>query len=146
MAQINWSGGANAFGPGIYLVEVLDAKEKVSSKGDPMFIAAFGAVEFNREAIGDDVLMLGGKGAGIGLAKLKALGFKGTEPEIRAPELIGRRVWACFHREEYTGNDGNKYAKLKVNIRAEHSSCGYWPEKDKPAGALEALPADEAPF
>lgn len=146
MARIDWNAGQQSyFAPGIYLVEVVSASERVSKNGDPMFIAKLGAAHFGKEVVADDVLMLAGKGAGIGTAKLKALGFKGDEPSIEHFELVGRRAWAALDLDEYEGKDGVARKRLRVNIAAEGSQCGYWPESTRPDGAIEPS-QDEQPF
>lgn len=136
MATINWdqkTDDALGWKEGVYLAEIAGAEEKASrSKGDPMFIVRFDAVDFGSSHLADDVVMLGGKGWSIGRAKLEALGFDESAAEIAAGELIGRRVYLrlAYKDEEY---DGKTFRNLRVETRFRPEfSSGYWPDGDDP--------------
>jgi hypothetical protein len=144
MAQVDWSDpNETDLKSGIYLAQVEKAEEKPSSKGDPMFKVTLKAVAF-RTTLCDDFIMLGGKGRGMGQAKLKALGFGPDVKEIHASELVGQRVYARVAFQEYDDKrTGTKRRSLKV-VNVEGSYCGYWPESEKPEGVLEPDPAAQA--
>ncbi len=146
MARLNWSDAENAgkgFGPGVYLCEVLRAEEGVSkSSGAPYFKVKLGAVAFGNRELCDDFLMLGGKGANIGLRKLLALGIPKGMETLEAHRLIGKRVYACVDIEEWEKSNGTMGTSLKVNIKALGSEMGYWPEASKPEGVIEPAGGD----
>lgn len=152
MVNINWAdmdkdnGGGRMMPPGIYLCEVIEAREGVSKKtGDPYFRLDLAAVDFGRKKICDDILMLGGKGAGIGLRKLMALGIEKGSTLDSAHELLGKRVYARVDVEEWEKSDGTSGKQLKVNIKAPSSDMGYWPLSNVPDGVT--VPGeDDTPF
>ena len=74
-----------------------------------------------------DIIMLQGKGIGIGLQKLMALGFSKEDSEIVAAELMGRRAFVALKQETYEGQK-----RLAVDISAKGSSVGYWTEDNPP--------------
>jgi hypothetical protein len=127
MAQVDWSDPHEAtLDEGIYLVEIVRSEEKPSSKGDAMFKVELRAVAF-REKLCDDFIMLAGNGRGVGQAKLKALGFGPDSGEIRAGDLVARRVYASAKSEIYRDKRQLKVAR-------------YWPESAKPEGVREPDP------
>lgn len=153
MVNINWAdmdkdnGGGRMMPPGVYLVEVSEAREGVSKKsGDPYFKLDLVAVDFQRKKLCDDILMLGGKGAGIGLRKLIALGIERGAMLDSAHELIGKRVYARVDVEEWEKSDGTSGKQLKVNIKAPGSDMGYWNVKTPPDGVTVPGDVDDTPF
>ena len=144
MAQLNWGDYEEPerferMGPGRYLVEIEDASEKTSKAGDAYFNLRLKAVGFGK-VLCFDVVMLAGKGRGIGYAKLKALGVTEKDEQLAAAELIGRRAYVEVESEEYDGK-----TRLSVSIGAEDSLCGYWDENDRPSKVIESEEG-EAPF
>lgn len=146
MAKIPWKE-AGALAPGTYSIEVVKSVEKLSKNGGaPYFEAELLALDFGK-TLCFDILMLAGKGAGIGVTKLRALGFTEERDEIAAGELIGRRAFVAVGDDEYDGK-----VRLKVDINAEGSKCGYWPEDEKPEGVLlpgapgQTEDVDDTPF
>lgn len=150
MAQIDWTGGRKVWPEGRYRFEVRGCEEKVSkSSGASMFVVGLSALDWGGEMLCQDIIMLGGKGAGIGIQKLKALGFSGTEREIKAGELVGRRGFCNLGIEEYQEGDKPPVRQSKVGWeKGDGSMCGYWPETVVPDGVLEPEESmdDSAPF
>lgn len=136
MARINvregreQEAGGGMLPGGTYLAEVRnDAKEKDSAKGDPYFAVTFKVAEGERagEFLCNDAIMLGGKGFGIGMKKLRALGFdvdSKDDLEIEASDLIGRRARLTVAEQAYTKTDGSKGRSLKPTGDAD-SNFGY---------------------
>lgn len=112
------------FKEGVYYVEVKASEERIAQSSAAYFNVTLAAVEHGMQTICYDILMLAGKGHGIGLAKLDALGFE-KRHTLEAGELVGRRVYAALVEEEYQGKK-----RLCVDIGAEGAKCGYWPEGD----------------
>ena len=122
MVRVNMNDEGEGFAlrePGAYLAEVEDVEERMSKAGDPFF-------SLKLRAVGDgtflcfDVLMLGGKGWGMGRAKLVALGVPDNyEGDLTPGMLIGKRVMAHTTIETYQGKD-----RVKVNSNAGHY-CGF---------------------
>lgn len=141
------SGGLAA--PGRYYAEVKDAKEKISkSSGVPMFEVYFKDVETGSGLCYDNI-MLGGRGAGIGVKKLKCLDAvleeegKYVLPDDAA-ELIGRRCCITIKHEKYTDNNGNAKTKAAIDFDVGES-FGYEPEGE--SKKVSTHPGDdEIPF
>lgn len=140
---------ASEFEPGIMLGEIKTCDLKYSrNSGDPYFhvswhdAGTFGAGKF----ICKDVIMLAGGGRGIGLSKLRVLGFQevkdGDGPpyiDAEAHDLVGRRAWIRLDWEDFERADGTSGRSLKVKTEMQPKfSSGYWhentppPEADKP--------------
>jgi hypothetical protein len=130
MARIDWkeekpSGGSNeSMSAGVYHVEVADAEERVSQSGDAYFSIRLKDLESGR-IVCFDIIMLAGKGLGIGLSKLSKLGFDKDDDEIVAAQLIGRRAWVGTKEESYNGKE-----RLVVDIKWAGSSTGYFAEDE----------------
>ena len=121
--------------PGVDLWRVIACEEKTSRSGDAMLNLKLAREEDQGDHV-YDVVMLEGKGRGIGIQKLRAFlpdGFKG---ELDPVSLIGARVWADMSIEEYQGKQS-----LKVDIGGlKHA--GYQRADDPPDGR-DAPPKDE---
>lgn len=132
------------FEPGIYLAVVKGCDEKKSKKnGTPYFNLRLHDDETG-ELLCWDTAMLDGNGKGIGIAKLKALGFfQSDEPErVDAEDVIGRRAWVRVAWDTYEGK-----TRLKVETRMEPDfDLGYWPEGEMPPEAADPLaPVSQVP-
>lgn len=140
MAYVDMADSAELnFDPGVYLCEVIKAEEKKSRSGDVMFpVELRGVAPAARNLSVFDFIMLGGKGKGMGLAKLSALGIpKDFRGELRPAQIIGKRVWLFLEWDEYTDSDGKTRRNLKPDPN-QGSHCGYQPESDPPEGAAVA--------
>jgi hypothetical protein len=113
-------------------------QERSKSSNEPMLRIKFkcGANELN------DVAMLGGKGWGIGKAKLIALGLSPTfSGNLEPLDFVGRNVWIATVLGSFEGVDkktGNRktFQKLEVDIgQLEHA--GYQAADKVPAGAVK---------
>lgn len=150
--KIDWNGGdTGGFLPGVYLAEVANAEEKRSKSGDAYFNLRLDSSSLDGETrcLCYDIVMCQGKGAGIGLAKLKALGFDSTRDAIEPSDLKGRRVWVNVDWDEYEGKK-----RLKIVTEFNPFECGMWAENDPPEGATssvfeptaEPVNVDDTPF
>ncbi len=106
---------------GCHLASVATAEIKVS-KDDDGYIS----VTFTLPESGDwrvfDIVMLSGKGAGIGAAKSKALGHPLEHGQPVLPAIyVGCQVKLWLKVEQYDGKD-----RLKVDI-SRGTYCGYDP-------------------
>lgn len=131
--KIDWNASSSGgYGPGLHLVMVGKAEEKRSKKGDAYFNLRLDTESFdgNKGTLCFDVVMVQGGGAGIGLAKLKALGFDNARDVIEPEDIQGRRAWVNVDFEWY---DGKKRLKVVTNFEPTFT-CGYWPENEKPEG------------
>ena len=130
--KIDWSAGDFALGgPGLHLVTVEAAEEKRSKGGDAYFNLRLSTSTFEGKTatLCFDILMVQGGGAGIGLAKLKALGFDSAREVISPEDIVGRRAWVNVDVDEYEGKK-----RLKVVTEFNPFACGYWPETAPPDG------------
>jgi Protein of unknown function (DUF669). len=133
--------------PGVYYVEVSDAKEKRSNKtGDGMFEVTFVAVDRRKQKLCRDYIMVEGKARGMGIQKLQALGLSmtGKTAVIGASDLIGKRAYVNVIVEEREHN-GKLYADLKV-ARLDKGDVGYFNESEPPesySGKAHAPKASE---
>lgn len=125
------------FTPGTYYAEVKGCEEKNAQKtGDPYFNVEWKCCETG-DRICYDIIMLRGRGwPGIGRRKLKALGF--TEGGLEAWDLIGKRAFIAVDWED----DLKGGKRLAVDIRANGSEAGYWPE-NAPPGEVTEPPSDD---
>ena len=132
------SGAGGKLKPGRYLVEVDDAIEKESKKGDPMILLSLKAIKTGKFCAYDNIMLDGG-GAGIGKAKLSGFGIAVKNgDEVTAKKLIGKRALAHLKEEVYEGK-----TKLAVDIeQGEH--CGYdiegAPIEGEPVEGFESIP------
>lgn len=141
MVHLNWDkdSGPELLPAGTYLVEVQEASEKNSkASGDPYFELKLRAVDHGR-LLCYDIAMLAGKGRGIGMGKLEALGIEPGTPELIAGDLIGKRAYAAVTEESYKGTP-----RLRVDINADTSICGYWPEDETPPSVNHGEPQEAA--
>lgn len=148
MVNLDWSkydpDGTGSIEPGIHYVEIAEAKEKTSSKGDPMFELVLRQVSTNA-LVCWDYIMLGGKGANIGYAKLIGIGLEEGSSSVEPQDLIGRRVYASIMEEERV-YEGKSRRSLKVDI-SDGGHCGYWPDGDPPLAYDASLDGqEETPF
>jgi hypothetical protein len=150
---MDWSEAPlSDYKPGVYLGEVKKCETKIARSGESYLNLEWHDVS---GAFGEgglicwDRLMMGGRGRGISQAKLKVLGFRGTEPSIEPEDVVGRRAWIRVDWHEYEPN-GEKKRNLQVTsqFRPEFQS-GYWPENSPPkiegGGALAPI-EDDTPF
>lgn len=101
---------SSGFAPaGRHLCEVASDFEKTSAKGDPginlLWVVVGG--EFEGMPACYDMVMLGGKGFGIGVSKLKALGVDFSKPfHYSSGDLRGRRAFITTVNRTYKKGDG----------------------------------------
>ena len=142
--QVNDATGMVA--EGWHKARVSDCQAKVAkSSGDAYYNLSLETLA--GDFIAYDVAMLEGKGNGIGIAKLLALGAAKDEGDCyeydSAGQLRGRRAWVYVTHEEYEGK-----TRCKVDIR--QGKCGYLPEDQQPpdvaaGGDAGGPPDDGAP-
>lgn len=126
---------------GIYHIEVANAEERQSASGNAYFSLRLEDLESGR-TLCFDIIMLEGKGLRIGLAKLSRLGFKpGDDDELVAAQLIGRRGYVSVAEETW-----KEEKRLKVDISAKTSSCGYWSEEEPPQEFQTDNSEEKPPF
>lgn len=122
---------------GRYFAEVSACEEKSSKSGDDYYNLSFTEVGTGR-FLCYDIAMLEGKGAGIGVKKLKAVGGaveEGDEYAIKpAGEVIGGRVYLHLVHESY----GDK-TRCVPDFKCDAAPFGYEP-CDPPS-----VPAPSAP-
>jgi hypothetical protein len=125
------AGEGGLAAPGRYLAEVVKCEEKNSNKtGEPYF-----NVEYKRVDTGDhlcfDVIMLGGRGLGIGYKKLlilQAIKKNDSIISIEPHQLIGLRVVLDVVHQQYPGNDGTQKTKCVPFFQGpkdENQAFGY---------------------
>jgi len=144
VVDLDWTeGDPEVAKPGLYLAEVFIAEDKISKGGD-----SYINVQLKNTATSKllcyDILMLQGNGARIGYGKLSVLGVERGTTTLNVAELVGRRMWVATTLEEYMGTE-----RLIVDIQAESSTMGYWPEDAPPKGAPSVTPAaapEDTPF
>jgi hypothetical protein len=112
---------------GIYLAEVSVAAAMVSKRGDDYFRLTLCAPDFGMAVLCEDILMLAGKGLGIGATKLHALGIPDGQEFVESHELLGLQVYAALALDEFQNSEGAKQERMQVNIAFPSSKCGYWP-------------------
>lgn len=140
MARIDWSPDTSGLPvPGIYPAEVHSVEEKKSKKPPYSTYLKVKLVSIEtRDTLCYDMIMLEGKGRGMGQRKLRVLGVDETTQEIDPASLVGRRAFVAIIHEPY----GDRL-QAKVDGYAETSICGYWPyDGPPPPGTI----ADETPF
>jgi hypothetical protein len=95
--------GAPTRAPGRYAVQVIEAVEGVTKKGDPKIDLRLGNMA--GKTIGWDTLTFGDN-PGIAHKKLEALGYdmgSGDEIVVDAARLVGLRCQVTFKEETYDG-------------------------------------------
>jgi hypothetical protein len=136
---------AGGYAPaGRHLCECVEDTEKKSQKAphSPYINARFVVVGGEHDGMTKcwDVLMLGGKGMGIGVTKLEALGYDFSKPfRYNSGDLSGRRVYITTVEQEYEkpdGKGGTVKATKMVPIFDRDLNFGYEPvDGVKPADA-----------
>ena len=144
------AGQGGDFEPGVHLVEVIDAEHRHGQSGDPLFgIKLEGTgLSGTKSTLCRDVIMLAGKGLGIGVAKLKALGFfaDGEPEDVQAHQLVGRRCWVRVDWQRYKDRNGENRKGLKPVGSFDPFDCGYYPEGEPPEDVSDPLfPETEQP-
>lgn len=125
--------------PGWHRVEVAKAEKKRSKSASRDAYFNLELVNPDTKSIlGWDVAMLEGKGNGIGIKKLAALGAAtrqdgGWVVPDNPGEVVGCRGWAYFVHKEYTDSEGK--AKIGTKVDIDHGEKGYLAEDDTPPSA-----------
>lgn len=152
MADLNWKAAEERTtkAPGVYLVEVDEAEERTGkTSGDPYFNVRLKDVK-GGGTLCYDILMLAGKGAGMGYARLRQLGISDETPSLQAAALVGLRAWVIVAEEEWKDEK-----RLKVIPKWDDGAkAGYWSEDMPPAphdnanafGAAPAVEDEDLPF
>lgn len=135
---------------GVYLMEVVETETTESRDGHGMVKLKLRAVGVRGLEIKDNI-MLGGRGWGIGRAKLTALGVpEGFSGQLDPSELRDRRVFVFLANEDWTPKQGPHAGKTFTNLKPDPSQgthSGYQPESNPPAGVtVPAEDVDDAPF
>jgi hypothetical protein len=134
---------------GVYLAEVKSAVPKASKSSGEMMLEMVYLCRHESDAFEvRDYIMLGGKGWGMGHAKLCALGIpKDFEGDLDPTDLIGKRVHLHLVEEEYTNQRTGRTSK---NLRPDAGAgthAGYSPEDDQEAKEAPAVAEpDSTPF
>ena len=133
--EMNESGPAARKGPGTYLAYVREATDGVSEKGDPKITVMLHEVGTDAKLCMDS-LMLAGKGLGMGIAKMNALGITEEHGDsVGAEDVMGRKCYVRLVEEESKKlkRDGTPFINLKPDTSAGDGwSCGYRSEDDPP--------------
>lgn len=143
MVDLDWSkydpeGKGLMVDPGVHHVEVVKTELLTSRKGHPMLKVELQRVS-DQARVCWDYLMLDGDGAGIGYAKLVALGLEGAK-HVMPADLDGRRAWVYVAENIYQDKVTLEEKRgLKVDI-GHGPHCGYWPDGAPP---LEYDPGDD---
>lgn len=121
---------------GWHRARVKECRAKISQGGDSYYNLAFEDPE-SEQFLSYDVAMLEGRGNGIGIAKLVALGAcrdNGEEWNYDLPEQIeGMECYIFIAREPYIDRKtGETKAGSKVDI--SQGRCGYLPLEQPPVG------------
>lgn len=121
---------------------VSDCEEKVAKgSGNRYYNLAFESPA--GEFLAYDVAMLEGKGNGIGIKKLMALGccddVGDSYDYAHAHEVKGSRCWIFLDHETYDGK-----TRAKVDIRT--GQCGYLPLSSPPPESQRASSAEPDPY
>jgi len=125
MVEIDWTDppAKSDMKPGLYKVRIASCELSKSTKGSLMFALGLDSVEHNTELC-RDWIMLEGKGRGIGIRKLRGLGF--GEGDVEPGQLVGKEFWVYTFKERYTNSDGISMTSLKVDIDQNRETCGYF--------------------
>lgn len=117
-----------------------DCQAKTSRSQEAYYNLAFESPD--GQFLAYDVAMLEGRGNGIGIAKLLALGACediGDAYEYDLPQdVVGKECWIYLEHEEY---DGKKRCKVDIS----QGRCGYLPPSSSPAESLQAPAASVQP-
>lgn len=136
MVHIDLTKPDREFTPGVDLWEIREATHTRgrNGSGDPRLNLKLVRVTNTSDHL-YDVVMLDGKGWGIGKAKLQALLPAGFAGDLDPLSLVGRRLWVETMIGEYEGK-----SRLQVNIKGlKHS--GFQAEEEVPAGKdLSTMP------
>lgn len=136
--RVNEAGGLAT--EGWHRAVVSDCQAKTSGKNEAYYNIAFESPD--GQFLAYDVAMLEGRGNGIGIAKLMALGAcedLGDSYEYDMPMHVqGKEAWIYLRHEEY---DGKTRCKVDIN----QGRCGYLPLSNPPAESLQAPPAYAQP-
>lgn len=145
---------------GRYYCEVKECKEKQSKKGEAYYSLGLADVR-SGGFLAYDVVMLEGRGNGMGLKKLEALGAANKDDAggwhvADAGAVVGARAYVVLKHETYNGK-----TRAKVDVGAT-DWCGFAPEnfeeqKAEPAKAAagkapapdpsaDAFEGDDIPF
>ncbi len=131
---------------GWHHVEVRESQEKQSSNGNDYYNLELVSVGSDHRVAYDNI-MLTGKGAGIGLRKLKVLGgaqrnAEDTGWDIHPPQrLIGTRAFVhVFHK----GYEWNGEQRTNCAVSVSEGDAGYRAPSDPPEGF--DVEADDIPF
>ena len=105
--------------PGIYPVYVKKCIEKDSSGGDPMFVLTLTHQKTGAPICRHNV-MLAGKGKGLGVAALKALGYDdGLKGNVYPEDVEQRRAWVAIKHVVYKDKD-------QAGVDISRGKCGWW--------------------
>ena len=148
--DVNDGGLANE---GWHLVEVRQSREKRSNNGDDYYSVELVGAPSGKHVAWDNI-MLGGKGAGIGLRKLKVLdgaqrNATDTGWDIHPPRrLVGTRAFVHVFHKAFEWN-GEQRTNCAVSIR--EGEAGYRAPDDPPEGFTADPPEgftadDDIPF
>jgi hypothetical protein len=113
---------------GNYIVEIVGAEKRTSSKGDGMIALVLKVANGPHDGHElRDNWMMTGKGSGIGRKKAQAFGIELRKGElVNEFEFIGRRAVCYATHDTYTNADGKKWTNLKADIN-QGDFCGYDP-------------------
>ena len=144
MVQVPWGADVSkpdfdSLPPGRYLVEVKESEERRGRKG-PYFNVRLHAVKHGKHLC-YDILSFSDRAWWMTRNKLEALGFSESDANLEPHQLVGRRAYVEVGIEEYTDENNNTRSSIKVDIRAEGSKSGYWPESAPPEGVSEPTQA-----
>lgn len=99
MIAMDWSeeearkDGIARVGPGVYLVEVLKAEERLTAKGEPMLVLHFSEVGTGKRVCADYLFPADTERRWLFNEKMIQLGVPKGTPAINADHLPGRKVW-----------------------------------------------------
>lgn len=135
-SEINESGGLAA--EGWHLVRINRCDQKRSKDGELMYNWSM-VDSKTREFIGYDVIMLEGKGNGIGIKKLLAIGLAedhGDGYDYAEPsQCDGTEAWAYIYHDTYSGK---KSCKVDISF----GSMGYQHKSSPP---IQGVPGTAKP-
>ncbi|MEK9737011.1 MAG: hypothetical protein VW239_06790, partial [Candidatus Nanopelagicales bacterium] len=137
--ELDWGAEQRAeLAAGVYLAEVREAEKTISKKGNKMYKLRLVAPAFAGKALCYEYLTVDGPGAGIGLKKLRLLGFSESDGTPQTRDMLGRRCYVSVSPEAYNGK-----VSLKVDPDAygEMDECffGWWSTDGLPSLVLPEL-------
>lgn len=139
MVYIDTQKADSSLTPSTEAWEVLDCNERFSQGGDQMLSLKFCKLSDPREHL-FDMIMLEGRGWGIGKQKLVALLGEGFQGELSSTDLIHTRLWIATKVEEFNGK-----SSLKPDIK-RLKNAGYQAIEDVPPGCVAPEPPAPDPF